>query len=83
MVDMLDVRDVKRIIVENRTDCCQDRGLPMIVELRGADGTYVEVARRTTPFDTWEPTISFMATRYVRIRAEGKTFLHLREIDIP
>lgn len=82
VVDMLESRAVERIVVKNRLDCCQERGLPMVVELRAANGSYVEVARRSTPFDTWEIEIVAASARYLRLRVEQKTFLHLHAIEI-
>lgn len=82
IVDMLENRSIRRIVVENRLDCCQDRGLPMTAELRAETGDYVEVARRTTPFDTWEVGVVPGRVRYLRLSAEKKTFLHLQAIEI-
>ncbi|HEU5073097.1 MAG TPA: hypothetical protein VFU02_02975 [Polyangiaceae bacterium] len=82
VVDMLENRTVRRISVENRLDCCQDRGLPLIAELGTESGAYVEVGRRTTPFDTWEIGMLPTRGRYVRLRADRNTFLHLRAIAI-
>lgn len=82
VVDMLETRPVTRIVVKNRLDCCQERGLPMVVELGAGSGNYVEVARRTTPFDTWEIGLVPARARYLRLRVEQKTFLHLHAIEI-
>lgn len=82
VVDMLEDRPITRVVVKNRLDCCQERGLPMVVELRAANGSYVEVARRATPFDTWEIGVVPARVRYLRVRVEQKTFLHLHAIEI-
>lgn len=79
---MLETRSVRRIVVENRLDCCQDRGLPLIAELGAESGAYVEIGRRTTPFDTWEIGLRPARGRYLRLRADQNTFLHLRAIAI-
>ena len=82
-VDLLKERSVTRVVIRNRLDCCQDRGLPMVVELATSPDKYVEVARRTTPFDTWEISVTPTQARYLRVRAEKKTTLHLTGIEIP
>lgn len=82
-VDMLKERSVTRVVLRNRLDCCQDRGLPLLVELGTSPSNYVEVARRTAPFDTWEISVAPTQARYLRVRADRKTTLHLTGIEIP
>lgn len=83
VVDMLEVRPVDRIVIENRLDCCQARGLPLVVELGATPGKFAVVAERTTAFDTWEVTLQPVSARYLRLRAKGRTYLHLGAIAIP
>ena len=83
IVDMLEERPVSRIVVHNRLDCCQQRGLPMIVELGTTSDRFEEVGRQQNPFDTWELSVPNTKARYVKVRAAGKTYLHLRAIQIP
>jgi len=82
VIDMLAPRSVDHVVIRNRQDCCIDRGLPMVVEL-GMDGeSFTPVARRTEPFDTWTVDFAPREARYMRIRAEATTVLHLVEIQI-
>jgi hypothetical protein len=83
IVDMLEERVVSRIVVQNRLDCCQERGLPMIVELGTTSDHFEEVGRQQNPFDTWEVSVPNTKARYVRVRAASRTYLHLRAIQIP
>lgn len=83
VVDMLELRRVDRIVIENRLDCCQARGLPLVVELAATPGNFVVVAERETPFDTWEVIVEPASVRYLRLRAKGRTYLHLGAIAIP
>lgn len=83
LLDLLKSRQISHIVIENRLDCCQRRGLPLVVELDDADVGYVEVARRTTPFDTWEIRFPPARARYVRIRSEARTILHLGSVKLP
>jgi len=83
VIDMLESRSIDRIVIMNRQDCCFDRGLPLLVEV-GNDGvTFTPVGRQTTLFDTWTVDFAAREARYVRIRSEGATILHLAEIRIP
>jgi hypothetical protein len=81
-VDLLALRSIHSIAITNRGDCCSARCLPLVVEVAGDDGRYVELARRQDVFDTWDVRFPARRARYVRLRVEAATFFHLREIVI-
>ncbi len=81
-IDLLAERTVEKIRVVNRFDCCQDRGLPLAIDLAGPDRGFVQVALRASKFDVWNATFPRQKARYVRLRAIGKTILHLRDVEI-
>jgi hypothetical protein len=82
IVDFHDVRTVGRILVRNRTDCCSDRSLPLMLELAGNDRTFTPVGTRTLPFEEWEVTFPPRKARFLRLSVKSTTFLHLCEIQI-
>ena len=82
VVDLGSTRPVDDVTVVSRADCCRDRGLPLVMELAGEDGKFVQVGLRTAPFDTWQVTFPRRKVRYLRLRAQGNTVLHLRDIQI-
>ena len=82
VVDLGAPRPVDDVTVVSRADCCRDRGLPLVMEIAGEDGKFVQVGLRTAPFDTWQMTFPRRKVRYLRLRAQGKTVLHLRDIQI-
>jgi hypothetical protein len=82
VIDLLATRTVGKITVVNRSDCCQDRGLPLVVEVAGVDRQFVQVGLRTSRFDVWKLTFPRREARYVRLRAKGRTILHLRDVEI-
>ena len=74
--------ELERIELQNRTDCCQDRAVPVIVEL-SKDGTrFHTVARRDETFDVWHTRFKPERARYVRIRVLKLTALHLERVDV-
>jgi hypothetical protein len=80
-IDLERKRQVGRLIVKNRIDCCHDRGLPLVVELSSDGASWVEVARRTSEFESWEPRFAMGSdARFIRLRAEAKTILHLSRV---
>jgi hypothetical protein len=81
-VDLLTIRPIHKVVLKNRMDCCQERGVPLVVEMRAPDGTYWTVATREAPFDIWSAEFPEVAARYVRIRSLKRTILHLSAIEI-
>lgn len=63
--------------VRNRTDCCQDRAIPLVLEVSDDQATWREVARRDAAFVTWNVEFPSQTARYVRARALRRTILHL------
>jgi hypothetical protein len=83
VVDMRTTRTIDRVVLRNRTECCRDRGVPLVVEV-GLDEEHFEVvAERTEAFDIWTAHFTAQPARYVRVRSRGTTVLHLRRIEIP
>lgn len=81
-IDLLKLRQVHSISIRNREDCCDERCLPLVIEVAGDDQQFVEVARQEKTFDDWKVEFPARKSRYVRLRAEATTMLHLREIKI-
>jgi hypothetical protein len=81
-IDLLRTRSIHVVSIANRDDCCQQRCIPLVIEAAGDDGHFVEVARRKEAFSVWDAEFASRRARYVRLRVEGQTFFHLREIEI-
>jgi hypothetical protein len=71
-----------RIEVANRTDCCGDRAVPLIVEVSSDDAHYREVARRTEEFSSWTIKLAPLTARYVRFKVPRSTVFHLKQVAI-
>ena len=81
--DLQTPRVVHTVEVKNRTDCCSERAVPLVVETSNDRNQWTEVARRDEDFRTWVATVKpGPAVRYVRLRATRKTWLHLEKVSI-
>jgi hypothetical protein len=73
--------DLHSIEVENRTDCCYERAVPLVVETSLDQASWFEQARTDRAFGTWSSTLHGRA-QFVRLRADKKTYLHLGAIVV-
>ena len=80
-IDLGELRDVDRVMVENRDDMGAERALPLVVELGDTARHYHEVARRVEAFDRWTATFPKQQTRYVRLLVPRRTTLHLKNVE--
>lgn len=76
-LDLGAATSISAATVRNRTDCCQDRAIPLVLEVSDDTTTWREVARRDAPFVTWSVEFTTQTARYVRARALRRTILHL------
>ena len=81
-IDLNDTRSISRVSIRHRTDCCTDRGLPLIVETAGDDKKWEVVGRREHAFDKWTASFSERRARYVRLRSTEDTVLHFSEVTV-
>jgi hypothetical protein len=74
---------VRRFDITNRTDCCLERSVPLVVETSPDDKTWREVARRDAQFTTWGDSFPpDPAVRYLRVRVLRPSMLHLASVKI-
>jgi hypothetical protein len=80
--DLGSARQVSRVEVKNRSDCCGDRAVPLVLELGEDRASFRQVARRDTLFSTWTATFHEQTARYVRLTAQKQTALHLEAVAV-
>jgi hypothetical protein len=81
--DLGSVRSIARVLVVNRTDCCQERAVPLAIEISNDARRWTEVARNSSPFDSWDELFwRRRRARYVRFVARRRTVLHLTRVEI-
>ena len=75
-------KTIHRIEVTNRSKCCQDRAVPLLVEISTDGAGWTQVARRDKEFDSWTATFRPKVARYVRLKALKSTMLHLKSVVV-
>lgn len=73
---------VTGLSVENRSDCCAERALPLVAETSLDHARYDIVAHRYSEFDRWEPHFPSVRARYVRLRVTRESLLHLEQVRV-
>jgi hypothetical protein len=82
-VDLQGVYSIKQVVVYNRTDCCEERVVPLIIEVSTNNRDFTQVTRRDAEFHTWAAKFTPVQTRYVRLRVDkAATYLNLNEVQI-
>jgi hypothetical protein len=81
-IDLGTTRQISRVEIENRRDCCAERASPLIVEVRSETGAWEQIARNAALFETWTVTMAPRRARYVRLRAARETWLHLNAVVV-
>jgi hypothetical protein len=81
-IDLGHSKRVQKLYVKNRADCCQERAIPLVVELSNDRANWQMVARRDSPFLLWEPSFSPVDARYVRLRVLRFTAFHLEQVKV-
>ncbi len=82
IIDLQSPQQLGSVTVVNRTDCCPDRAIPLVLELSTDGQQWREVSRKTETFRTWKPTFAATKARYVRLRALRQTLLHFKDVRI-
>jgi hypothetical protein len=66
----------------NRRDCCEERTIPLIVEVSDNRAQWREVARRKETFTQWTAELPKTSARYVRLRVGKRTIFHLEGVSV-
>jgi hypothetical protein len=80
--DLQQAESVSDLYIRNRTDCCSDLALPLVVEVSTDHETWREVARRKRAFRSWRPHFPAAEARWIRTRVDGTSALHLERISV-
>jgi hypothetical protein len=82
MIDLGSTRNISKVVVYNRAECCQERAIPIRIEVSDDGTNFKKVADRTEEFDVWTAKGFDVRARYVRVRHLGASYLHFAEIEI-
>ena len=81
-IDLGAVHELTRVEVQNRTDCCQERAVPLIIEVSLDHQHYRTVAHKFTSFEHWSQGFPATPGRYVRLRVTRRSVLHLDQVQV-
>jgi hypothetical protein len=81
-IDLGSSQTFARIEIVNREDCCLERAVPLVVEVGDDQSHFHEVARHLESFRDWETTITPVKARYVRLRVDRRSVLHLVRVTV-
>ncbi len=72
----------KMTIINRKDEGLQHRAVPLTIEVSDDTVNWTVIARQIEVFDTWTPKFGPVTARYVRARAERKTWLHLEAVKV-
>jgi F5/8 type C domain len=81
-IDLQQPQRVSRVWIRNRSDSSQIRAVPLVVEVSNDGVTFTSVARKDAKFSEWMATFPPVSTRYIRVRVDRKSYLHLEAIRV-
>lgn len=81
-IDLGSKLEFSRVEVQNRSDCCEERAVPLVIEVSTDGKKWREVARRTELFSLWNASFTQVKARYVRTRVMARTFFHLERVSV-
>lgn len=81
-LDLGRVYSVHAVKVHNRTNCCRERALPLVIEVSVDGKTYHRVGYRRMLFDTYTQRFPSRPARYVRLRVDRRSVLHLLRVSV-
>ncbi|HLV66562.1 MAG TPA: discoidin domain-containing protein [Polyangiaceae bacterium] len=80
--DLGSVQRIGSIRIENRGDCCTDRAVPLVVEASTDQKQWRVLARREEKFSNWRALFDPVEARWMRLRVDKKSLLHLKSVRI-
>ncbi|MBC8132969.1 MAG: discoidin domain-containing protein [Deltaproteobacteria bacterium] len=81
-IDLGKVARIHKVRTLNRRDCCQERALPLAVEISTDQKTWRRVGYRRVVFSTWTVVFPRVRARYVRLRIDRPSALHLQSVSV-
>lgn len=82
VIDLGAVKAFSKVVVTNRADCCQERAIPLQLEVSDDGVNYRKIAEKREVFDTWNVDKLSVKARYVKLMNLSSNFLHLSEVEV-
>lgn len=81
-VDLGQPTKFSRFTIVNRQDLAIERAVPLVIEVSDDAKTFKVVARQEEVFIEWAPIIEPVTARYVRVRVDRFSLLHLEAVRV-
>jgi hypothetical protein len=81
-IDLGAAMSISRVVVYNRADCCQERAVPLRVEVGEDTQHFRVVGERTEQFEQWKLDFPGTNARYVRLTDLAPKAFHLSEVEV-
>ena len=81
-IDLVKLQRISRVVVYNRADCCQDRAVPLKIEVSQDNQHFRQVAERKEHFEKWKANFPTTYARYVRLTDLNSAAFHLSEVEV-
>jgi len=72
----------REVLVHNRADSFPERAVPLVLELSDDQKSWREAARIKEPFQTWKVVVPGGKARYLRLRVDRVSTLHLEGVEV-
>jgi hypothetical protein len=82
LIDLLTPQRIRRVDVYNRMDCCQERVVPLSIDVSNDGKTFLHVANRNHRFALWKASFPPVEARWVRLTQSNDQPFHLSEIEV-
>lgn len=81
-IDLGSSQEFEKVVVFNRADCCQERAVPIRIEVSNDNRSFRKVAEQNKQFDQWTADTPNAEGRYVRLMNMSNNCFHLSEVEI-
>lgn len=81
-IDLEEPTTFSRIAIKNRSDCCAERAVPLVVEAGDSPAELHQLARVEEPFTEKDIDVAETRARYVRLRIDATSVLHFERVSI-
>ena len=82
VIDLGSNKKFDKVVVYNRTECCNERAVPARLEVSDDGVNYTKLEDRKEIFDVWTASMLRASGRYVRLRLLESNYFHLNEVEI-
>jgi hypothetical protein len=82
VIDLGSVRKFDKVVVYNRSDCCQERAVPLKLEVSKDNENFKFLREQKDVFDKWTAKDLRAEGRYVRLLNTPPNHFHLAEVEI-